>query len=754
MKINCIGGGPGGLYTALLLKRRQPLAEVHVYERNRADSTFGFGVVFSDATLGSLARADPESYGAIQARFTHWDDIHIHHKGERFVSSGHGFCGFSRQTLLDILQNRCRQLGVQLHFEHDVQAIEDLGSADLVVAADGIHSATRQRYDGEFRPHIDQRRNRFIWLGTTLNLSAFTFWFQEDTAGLWRVHAYQYEQDHATFIVECTEETFQRSGLGVQDEAAAVAYLENLFSNQLRGHRLAGNHSHWRQFPTITCERWHHRNIVLIGDAVHTAHFSIGSGTKLAMEDAIALADAIDRHRGATIATALQAYEASHRADVDSIQRAAAVSLEWFEHVERYYHRFDGLRFAFSLLTRSLRVSHANLAMRDAAFVESVDRWVAHEAEAQSRQPMPASSKPPPPMFTPFRLRELVLPNRVVVSPMCQYSCVDGAVDDWHVVHLGSRAVGGAGLVMTEMTSVSAEGRISPGCAGLYSGTHVDAWRRVTNFVRQHTAAKIGVQIGHAGRKASTRVGWEGHNLPLLRDNWPIVAPSPLPYASGNQTPREMTRSDMDQVIADFVQATQLAQDADFDLLELHLAHGYLLSTFLSPLTNRRKDTYGGGLDNRARFPLELFGAVRSAWPADKPISVRISACDWHEGGLSPQDAVGLAKLLAAAGCDIVDVSTGQVVADQQPKYGRLYQTPFSELIRLEAEIPTITVGNISTHEDVNSVLAAGRADLCALARAMLYNPYWTRHCAQRQGCPPRWPPPYEGLEHYAPRDP
>ena len=751
MKIVSIGGGPSGLYFSILMKKAYPDAEITVYERNRADDTFGFGVVFSDATLGNFIEADAETHRQIVAQFAHWDDIDIHFKGQVLTSTGHGFSGFDRKTLLNILQHRAADLGVDLRFETDIDDVEAFADCDLVLAADGVNSFIRDRYAEHFQPDIDWRSNRFVWLGTTMEFPAFTFLFRENEHGLWRVHAYRYKPGYSTFILECTGDTFERSGLAVEDEDATVAYAEALFAEDLDGHRLIGNRSHWRQFPTIRNGHWHHRNIVLMGDAVHTAHYSIGSGTKLAMEDAIALSEAIQRHDD--IGTALDAYEADRREDVESTQRSAQVSLQWFEETERYYDRLDPIQFGFSLLTRSLRISHENLRLRDPGYVRSIDTWFADRAANQSGVNV-RTDPPPPPMFTPFRLREMVVPNRIVVSPMCQYSADDGTIDDWHLVHLGSRAMGGAGLVMTEMTDVSRDGRISHGCAGMYKDEHVAAWSRVVDFVHRHSDARIGMQLAHAGRKASTRLGWEGNDLPLNPDEnpWPAIAPSAISYTSQSQVPREMTRADMDQVRDDFVRAAGMAEAAGFDMLELHFAHGYLLSTFLSPLTNRRDDDYGGSLDNRLRYPLEVFDAVRAAWPEGKPMSVRISATDWRPDGFSAADAVAVAVALKAHGCDIVDVSAGQVVADQAPVYGRLFQTPFADRVRLEAEIPTMTVGSISTYEDVNSILAAGRADLCVLARAHLYDPYWTRHAAKQQGYDLPWPKPYDTMDRYEPR--
>ena len=744
MRIACIGGGPAGLFAAILLKKRGLASSITVFERLARGESFGFGVVFSDATLGNLGDADRDSYAAIRASFSHWDDIDVHYQGQRLRSSGHGFSGLSRRRLLEILDDRGSALGVDVRYEAAIADHEALAAEyDLVVAADGIYSSVRTAWADRFAPDLDVRPNRFIWLGTTRRFPAFTFYFRENEHGLFRVHAYNYDTDQSTFIVECTEDTFRRSGLNEADEAANAAYCARLFSEELQGHPLLTNKSVWRQFATVQCGRWSYENVVLLGDAAHTAHFSIGSGTKLAMEDAIALADAIERE--ADLPAALAAYEAERRPVVDSTQRAADVSLGWFEQTERYFGRFEPMQLAYSLLTRSLRINHTNLRVRDPEFTDRVDAWFAGRAGA--------SDSSLPPMFTPLELRGLRLANRVVVSPMCQYSATDGTIDDWHLVHLGSRAIGGAGLVMTEMTDPSASARISPGCAGMYSAEHVESWRRVTAFFKQHSTAAIGFQLGHAGRKGATRRMWEGMDLPLDEaEEWELLAPSAIPYGAKNRTPRPMDRADMDAVIAEHEQATRGAAEAGFDLLELHYAHGYLLATFLSPLTNSRQDAYGGSLHGRLRFPLEVLDAVRAVWPADKPLSVRISATDWADGGLDADDAVEIARALAAHGCDLVDVSTGQTVPHARPRYGRLYQTPYSELIRLQANVPTMTVGAISSYGDVNSILAAGRADLCALARAHLFDPYWTRHAAYEQAVDLPWPPQYSVLERFTPR--
>ncbi len=750
MDITVIGGGPSGLFFSLLMKRRDPAHRITLLERNGPDDTFGWGVVFSDETLNNIAAADPESYAEITRSFAHWDAIDIHYRGEVLTSRGHGFSGLARKRLLNILQRRAAGLGVELRFRHEVGDIETLPRGDLLLAADGVNSLVRSRFADAFRPSLDWRPNKFIWLGTTRRFDAFTFFFKADRHGLWRVHAYQFEAGHGTFIVETTDAAWHSAGLDRASEDETISFCEALFAEELQGHKLLKSRAVWRSFPTVRNERWSFDRVALIGDAAHTAHFSVGSGTKLEMEYSIALADALAGGPG-DVPEALARYEAARRPEVEAVQRAAQASLQWFEETERYFGTLEPLEFAASLLTRSLRITHENLKLRDPDFVRRIDRGFAVKAANQSGVNVPAEP-PPPPMFTPFRLRDMVVQNRIVVSPMCQYSAEDGTPDDWHLVHLGSRAVGGAGLIMTEMTDVSREGRISPGCTGLYKPEHVGAWKRIVDFVHRASAAKIGIQLAHAGRKASTRRSWEGDSEPLPDGNWPSIAPSPLPYLPHRQEPRAMDRAEMDRVREDFVRAARLAEAAGFDIIELHFAHGYLLASFLSPLTNRREDAYGGSLANRLRYPLEVFAAVRAAWPQAKPMSVRLSATDWMPDGFSPADAVETASALKALGCDIIDVSAGQTVPEQQPVYGRLFQTSFADRVRHEAGIPTMTVGNISSYADVNSILVAGRADLCVLARAHLFDPYWTRHAAYEQGYALPWPDPYGALARYTPR--
>ena len=737
MKITCIGGGPAGLYFSILAKKADPGLEIDVYEQNRPDDTFGWGVVFSDETLDNFRVADPESYQRIRDNFAYWSDIDTWYGGQWTTSTGHGFCGMSRMRLLQIMHERCRELGVRLHFQQQVELSAAAGS-DLVVACDGVNSRIREQNAAHFRPSIELGKCKFAWFGTDLEMKAFTFVFLESEWGLFVVHAYPFQPGRGTWIVECHEDTWRKAGLDKLDEEQSARFCEQLFADQLKGSKLLVNRSVWRTFPTVRCEQWHHGNLVLVGDAVHTAHFSIGSGTKLAMEDAIALADAVRKH-GRDVPKALQAYQDARRVDVLKIQRAAQTSREWFEQCARYMGQAP-YQLTFNLMTRSRRITWENLRLRDPKVVAEADAEFAAAAGVQ-----PRDGKVPPPAFLPFQLRSLRLPNRIVVSPMCQYSAVDGTPSDWHLVHLGSRAVGGAGLVITEMTNVSPEGRITPGCAGLWNEAHVAAWRRITDFVHQHSRSAVGVQIAHAGRKGSVSHPWNGRDLPLTQGAWQTLGPSAVPFEKDWPAPKAMDRTDMDRVRDQFVHSTGLAHRAGFDLVELHLAHGYLLSSFLSPLSNVRTDAYGGSLENRARFPLEVVRAVRAAWPADKPLAVRISATDWlGSRGFTPEDAVQLSHWLREAGVDLVDVSTAGNVVESRPDYGRMYQVPFAEQIRFATGMPVMAVGAILSVDHANTVVGAGRADLCAIARAHLADPYLTLHAAQQYGVEDvHWPGQY-----------
>ncbi|HEU5285419.1 MAG TPA: bifunctional salicylyl-CoA 5-hydroxylase/oxidoreductase [Sphingomicrobium sp.] len=728
MKIACIGGGPAGLYFAISMKLRDPGHEVHVFERNPRGVTFGWGVVFSDQTVENLTANDPQSATAIADEFAHWDDIDVHYRGQCIRSSGHGFIGIGRMRLLEILQQRAAELGVGLSFDHECDPDDPKWAEyDLVIASDGINSRVRDRFADAFEVDVDVRANKFIWLGTSKAFDAFTFAFEETDAGWIWAHAYKFAPDCSTFIVECSEAVWRGLGFDRIDQAEAIARCETIFAEYLDGHPLVSNAAHlpgpaaWLNFRRIKCERWSHGRFILLGDAAHSAHFSIGSGTKLALEDAIKLADVLNRP-GLELDAALFEYHAERSLEVLKLQNSARNSTEWFETLERYLH-FEPLQFAYSLLTRSQRISHENLRLRDKDWLESVERWFWERAGVPGKTAAP--------MFAPFRLRDMSVENRITVSPMAMYSAVDGTPGDFHFVHLAERALGGAGLVFTEMTCVSPEGRISPGCTGMWNGEHLAAWRRIVDFVHSNSKARICLQLGHSGGKGSTRLGWEGNDAPLDEGNWPVMAASDVPWSEANQRPRAMTRADMDMVREQFVAAVQMGLEAGFDMVELHAAHGYLLSSFITPLQNRRTDDYGGSLDNRLRYPLEVFAAMRAAWPPHKPMSVRISASDWAgDQGITPDDAVAIAEAFAQAGADLIDVSAGQTWTGAQPVYGRMFQTPFSDKLRNEARVATMAVGNIYEPDHANSILAAGRADLVALGRPHLIDPMWTLRAA------------------------
>jgi anthraniloyl-CoA monooxygenase len=756
MKVHIVGGGPAGLYFAILMKKAWPQTRIAVFERNRPDDTFGFGVVFSDQTLEAFESYDRETYRAIVGHFAYWDDIEIHFRGTSHRIGGNGFCGTSRAMLLKILGRRAHALGIDVKYGSEADPAKmTVRGADLVVAADGINSRTREAFAESFKPTVELRPNHFAWMGSTRPMDAFNFFFRETSAGIFIAHCYQYQPGRSTWVMETDPATFKRAGLDRLDEAASARFLEGVFKDELDGHKLIVNRSIWRNFPTIRCERWTADNIVLLGDAKATAHFSIGSGTKLAMEDAIALYEAFRAAGGRDVKAALSHFESQRRDEVEKTQHSADVSLVWFEHVRRFWN-MDPTRFAFGLMTRSKAITYDNLALRAPEFVKLADKLVARETPAQGFEV--DTAEPVPPMFQPFRMRGMALPNRVVVSPMCQYSARDGMPTDWHMVHYGARAIGGAGLMFTEMTCVAPDARITHGCTGLYNDAQEVAWKRIVDFTHAHSAAKICLQLGHAGRKGATRLMWEGMDRPLPEAGWPIMAASALPYYPESQVPREMTRADMDRVIAEFVAATERGIRAGFDMLELHAAHGYLLASFISPLTNRRSDEYGGALENRLRFPLEVFRAMRRAWPDERPMSVRISATDWTDGGLTGDDAVEVARAFAEAGCDLVDVSTGQTVPEGQPIYGRMYQTPFSDQIRNDAGLATMCVGAVTTADQVNTIVASGRADLVALARPHLVDPAFTLKAAAWYGaediaCPVQYRPGRDQLYRNSARD-
>ncbi len=738
MRIAIAGGGPGGLYFAALARQLDPGAQITVWERNAADDTFGFGVVFSDETLGGIENADPVIYAAMEREFARWDDIDVHYRGQVITSGGHGFAAMNRRRLLQILQQRCADLGVRVRYKTPAPPLAELaGAFDLVVGADGANSGIRAQLGSSLRPIIEHRRCKYMWLGTDRVFDAFKFFIEQTRHGVMQVHGYPYDARGSTFIVEMHDAVWRAAGFAAlapaglapgESDHASIARLAELFAGPLDGHKLLANNSRWISFGTLRCERWRDGHVVLLGDAAHTAHFSIGSGTKLAMEDALALAACLREQPD--VPAALAAYEGERAPVVASTQRAAQASLEWFENLGQYTGQ-EPEQFAFNIITRSRRVTHGNLRLRDPEFTARIDAWFArHEARRGN-----GTGSAGPPMFTPLRLRGLELANRVAVSAMDMYSAADGTPSEFHLVHLGGKALGGAGLVMTEMVCVSADGRITPGCAGMYAPEHAAAWARICAFVHAQSQAKIGLQLGHSGRKGSTRLMWEGMDEPLPDGNWEVCAPSPLPYKAGiSQQPRELSLAGMAEIKSQFVAATQAADRCGFDLVELHCAHGYLLSSFISPLTNQRADAYGGSLERRLAYPLEVFAAMRAAWPAGKPMTVRISACDWAPGGITGADAVQIARAFAAAGADAVDTSTGQVVDGEQPAFGRSYQTPFADAIRNQAGVAAIAVGVISSFDDVNTILTAGRADLCALGRAHLYDPNWTLHAAAEQG--------------------
>jgi len=740
MKVTVIGGGPGGLYFALLAKKAWPRWDITVYERNRPDDTFGFGVVFSDQTLDSFKAYDLVTYERIRRRFAYWGDVDVVYKGQTLRSGGNGFCGCSRVALLNILQDRGRELGVHMRFQREAEGLEEFRDADLIVVADGINSRIREKYKEHFQPSVDLRPNKFTWLGSTRPLDAFKYFFRETPQGIVLAHCYQYEANRSTWVIEMNHETWLNFGFDKLGEQEMLPVLERVFAEELDGHPLIANRSLWRNFPNITNRTWVKGNAVLVGDAKATAHFSIGSGTKLAMEDAIALYEAFRRHPD--VKQALAVYDTARREEVEKTQHAANVSLAWFEHMKRYWG-MEPEQFAFGVMSRSKQITWENLELRDEAFVRRVHRWFAHKVRKQGFDI--DLENPPVPMFTPLRLRDMVVENRVVVSPMDQYSAVDGVPGDWHLVHLGSRAIGGAGLLYVEMTCPSPEARISPADTGLWNETQRDAFKRIVDFCHANSKAKICMQLGHSGRKGSTQLGWERMDYPLERGNWPVLSASPIPYYEGvSQVPKEMTRADMEKVVADFVRSTKYAAQAGFDMLEIHMAHGYLFASFISPLTNQRRDAYGGSIENRMRFPLEVFRECRKTWPQHKPMSVRISATDWAPGGLNGEELIVFTRVLKEAGCDLIDVSTGQTVPHQRPVYGRMYQAPYADWVRNEVGIATMTVGAVTTPDQVNTLLAAGKCDLVALARPHLANPYFTLQAsAWYQHMGQHWPPQY-----------
>jgi len=736
MKISVIGGGPGGLYFSILTKKAQPHWEIDVYERNKPDDSFGFGVVFSDETLGEFLKRDMQSYELIRSKFAYWDDIVVARDGESVSVAGNGFCGCSRKTLLKLLHQRCAEEGVRLHFEQNIEDLSQFKDSDIIVAADGISSTVRTQFEKDFGTNIQLKSNRFVWMGSTKPLDAFTYFFRTTPHGSIVAHTYQYEEGMSTWIFECTDATWQKLGFDVTDENDTVAKLSELFREELDGHALITNKSHWRQFPHVTNKKWYYNNIVLLGDAKATAHFSIGSGTKLAMDCAIGLFDALMAHPS-DVQAAFELYEQKRRNPVEMIQYAASVSLEWFENMDRYInHPF--YQFSFGCMTRSKKVTYENLRLRDRSYTDKVLGEFRNRTGSQSHTAA----------FTPFKLRELMLPNRIVMSAMGQYAAENGQVNEWHFQHYTSRAIGGTGLIMTEMTAVCENGRITTGCSGIYTDEQTAEWKKITAFIHAHTSSKIGIQLGHAGRKGAVKKPWEGQNEPLERP-WQLLSASAIPFSEKTAVPKEMSAEDMDLVVQQFATAAQKAEAAGFDMLELQAHHGFLLASFLSPLTNRRNDEFGGTVENRLRFPLRVFHAVRDTFPAHKPISVRISATDWAENGITQEEVLKIASAFKEAGADILDISTGNTVVHQKPQTGRMWQVPFSDLIRNSVHIPTITAGSITDIDQINTIILNGKADLVALGKPLLLDPYFVRKAqAYEQESVNDVPQPYQkGIE-------
>ena len=722
MKIAVIGGGPSGLYFSILTKKAMPHCQIDVYERNKSDDSFGFGVVFSDETLGEFLKRDMQSYELIRSKFAYWDDIIIARDGEEVSIAGNGFCGCSRKTLLQLLQQRCKEEGVNLHFEQNVDDISLFENADIVIASDGIASGIRTKYEKEFGTKIVMKQNRFVWLGSTKPLDTFTYFFRNTEHGLIVAHSYQYEEGMSTWIFECSDETWQKFNFEVTNEADTIAKISEIFKDELDGHPLISNKSHWRQFPHVTNENWYHKNIVLLGDAKATAHYSIGSGTKLAMDSAIGLSDAVIANP-TDVQAAFQQYDKTRRNTVEMIQYAALVSLDWFENMNRHnQHPF--YQFAFGCMTRAKKVTFENLRLRDKSFTDKVLEEFNGNNNINNKNCHTGLVEVPA-AFSTFKLRNLELQNRIVMSSMGQYATENGLVNDWHFQHYTSRAVGGLGLILTEMTAISETGRITEGCAGIYTENQIAEWKRINDFIHNYTQTKIGIQLGHSGRKGATKKPWEEA---FNGTSWELLSASAIPFNENSKTPKEMTLADMDLITSQFVQATKNVNEANFDMIELQAHHGFLLASFLSPLTNTRTDEFGGSIENRLKFPLRVFTEMRNAFPKEKPMSVRISATDWAENGISDEDVVIITEAFKNAGADIINVSTGNTVANQKPQTGRMWQTPFSDTVRNTVNVPTITAGCIQDIDQINTIILNGRADLVALGRPLLLDANFVRN--------------------------
>ena len=748
MKISVVGGGPGGLYFSILTKKQRPDWEIEVFEQNQPDDTFGFGVVFSDETLNEFLSRDPATHELIRDEFAYWDDVAIHYKGNEIRCGGNGFCGTSRGTLLQILHKRCRKLAVVLNFGVQVNPEElsnKFSDSDIILASDGINSAIREHFKEDFKPSITLKSNRFCWMGSTRPMGEFNYFFKETPHGIICAHCYQYQGDGSTWVFEMDDACWSGHQFSEFDEERSKQKLEALFSEELLGHPLALNRSYWRQFPRIFCEQWWSGNIVILGDAKASAHFSIGSGTKLAMECGIALSDAVLEYGEANVQKAFEAYDKLRRTPCQITQHNADVSLAWFEHMSRSWD-MEPMQFAMVVMCRAKSITYDNLKLRDEDFVRKADdEWY----ERHFRQTGEDVRKTrPTPMFTKFQLRKMQLSNRVVMSPMAQYSADEDAnPTDWHKVHYGSHAMGGMGLMFIEMTCPSADARITPGCPGLWTDTHEARWKEIVEFIHASGSTKVCMQLGHAGRKGSTQLGWDKMDWPLVDEdqNWPLFSASPIPWMEGvSAVPKQLDRAQMDKVKADFVQATRRAARAGFDMLELHCAHGYLLASFLSPLTNQREDDYGGSVEQRLRYPIEVFSAMRDVWPEDRPMSIRVSASDWKEGGLNEGDLLTIAGAFRDVGCDLIDVSSGQTVSDQSPVYGRMFQSHLAEAVRNVPHIATMAVGAVTEAAQINTLLHTRRADLVALGRPHMWNPYFTHQAAAWYGIKTQpWPKQY-----------
>ena len=718
MKITVIGGGPGGLYFSILTKKAMPHCEINVYEQNKPDDSFGFGVVFSDETLGEFLTRDTQSYELIRSKFAYWDDIVVARDGDSVSVAGNGFCGCSRKTLLQLLHQRCKEEGVNLHFEANITDLSQFEDSDIIVACDGIGSSIRTQFESDFETKVELKKNKFVWMGSTKPLDAFTYFFRSTPKGAFVAHTYQYEKGMSTWIFECSPQTWENFGFDTYNEEDTTQKIQEIFKEELEGHGLITNKSHWRQFPHVTNGKWYKDNIVLLGDAKATAHYSIGSGTKLAMECAIALSDAIVENPN-NIPAAFENYEKARRNRVEMIQYAANVSLDWFENMDRHMqHPF--YQFSFGCMTRSKKVTFENLSIRDKSYTNKVLKEF-----NDINQDVTPSAVEVPAAFSKFKLRDLELPNRIVMSAMGQYSAENGLVNDWHLMHYGNRAIGGVGLIIAEMTAISETGRITLGCAGMYSKNQMVEWKKTTDFIHKNSSSKIGIQLGHSGRKGATKKPWETEDL---QDKWNLISASPIAFNENSPTPKEMTLEDMNTITEQFVQATINANEAGFDLIELQAHHGFLLASFLSPLTNIRRDEFGGSIENRLKFPIRVFKAMRNAFPKEKPMSVRISATDWAENGISEEDVFIIASAFKEAGADIINVSTGNTVAHQKPQIGRMWQTPFSDAVRNTVHIPTITTGYIQDIDQVNTIILNGRADLVALGRPLLLDPNFVRN--------------------------